>query len=983
MNRREFLKVLGAAGATTLAGCASEAPEKLIPYLIPHEEINPGEALWYASTCRECPAGCGLLVKTREGRAIKVEGNPHHPVNQGRLCARGQASVQGLYNPDRIREPMRRREAGRFEAISWEDAEKLLAESIDAIRGRGLGHQIGFVTPLLTGSLDRLIADWLKSLGSERLIRYEPFSYEALRAAHRICFDRDAVPTYDLAEAKFLLSFGADFLESWLSPVRLARGFATMHRPVSGRMGRFVYVGPRLSLTAANADEWISPKPGSELFLALGLIHLILQKGLAVSLPEGELAEIRSLVKPFDPKTVASRMELPEEKIVQLARDFSTQKPSLALGGGVANASRNATATAVAITLLNYVTGNVGKTVRFGPTSNVAQLSSYRDLVSLTQTMARGEIQALFLYDVNPLFTLPPSAGFANALKRVPLVVALSSFMDETTAAAHLVLPPHTALESWGDYSPQEGVRSLMQPAMRPLFNTKDLGDFLIAVAKRMGERMAGKFPWGNFYDYLRDQWKEIHRQVDPKKEFENFWQESLQQGGVWREVRPEPVRLNLKAISGLKSPIAEPKFDGDGTFYLSLYPSLSHFDGRGANRPWLQELPDPMTSIVWDSWIEIHPEVAKRLQLRESDVVSVASPHEKIELPVHLNRGLRPDVVAIPIGQGHTNFGRYGSGRGVNPVHLLPPDPEPQSGALAWLSVKVTLNKTGKRIALASVAGSDRQDGRGIAQVISVASLSSEATEKELEEEPKQIYAPHEHPKHRWGMVIDLNACTGCSACVVACNAENNISVVGKEQIAKGREMTWIQIQRYAEEGADNSELKTQNSKLVFLPMLCQQCDHAPCEAVCPLYATYHTPEGLNAQVYNRCVGVRYCANNCPYKVRRFNWLQYDWPEPLNLQLNPDVTVRSMGIMEKCTFCVQRIRAGENRAKVEGRSVRDGEIVPACAQTCPTEAIVFGDLKDSESKVAKLSRDQRRYRVLEHLGTQPAVTYLKKVKNE
>ena len=981
INRREFLKVLGAAGATTLAGCAYEAPEKLIPYLIPHEEIIPGEALWYASTCRECPAGCGLLVKTREGRAIKVEGNPHHPVNQGRLCARGQASVQGLYNPDRIREPLRRNPAGSFQPIKWEEAEEFLAESLAAIRGRGMGDQIVFISPLVTGSFDRLIGDWLKALGSQRLLRYEPFSYEPLRAANRICFDRDAIPTYRLDDAKLILSLGADFLETWISPVEFAQGFSKMRRPDNGRMGRFIYIGPRLSLTAANADEWISPKPGSELFLVLGMVRVILEQGLAASLPQQEREEIRTLARAYDPKTVAARTEVPAEKIIQLARDFAAQKPALALAGGISVTDRNATATAVATNLLNYVTGNVGKTVRFGPTSNPAQLSSYRDLVSLTQTMARGEIQALFLYDVNPLFTLPPSAGFANALKRVPLVVALSSFMDETTAAAHLVLPPHTALESWGDYSPQEGVRSLMQPAMRPLFNTKDLGDFLIAVAKRMGERMAGKFPWGNFYDYLRDQWKEIHQQVDAKKEFESFWEESLQQGGVWREVRPEPVRLNLKAISGLKSPIAEPKFDGDGTFYLSLYPSLSHFDGRGANRPWLQELPDPMTSIVWYNWLEVHPQTAKRLQITEGDVISISSPYGKAELPAHLSEGVRPDVVAIPIGQGHTNFGRYGSGRGVNPVHLLPPDPEPQSGALAWLSVKVTLNKTGKRIALASVAGSDRQDGRGIAQVISVASLSSEAKEKELEEEPKQIYAPHEHPKHRWGMVIDLNACTGCSACVVACNAENNISVVGKEQIAKGREMAWIQIQRYIEE--QNPQSAIRNPKFMFLPMLCQQCDHAPCEAVCPLYATYHTPEGLNAQVYNRCVGVRYCANNCPYKVRRFNWLQYDWPEPLNLQLNPDVTVRSMGIMEKCTFCVQRIRAGENRAKVEGRSVRDGEIVPACAQTCPTEAIVFGDLKDSESKVAKLSRDQRRYRVLEHLGTQPAITYLKKVKSE
>ncbi|MBI2357510.1 MAG: molybdopterin-dependent oxidoreductase, partial [Deltaproteobacteria bacterium] len=723
--------------------CVTSLPVT-VQYLLPHEEIVPGHALWYASTCRECPAGCGLLVKTREGRAIKVEGNPQHPVNRGRLCARGQASLQGLYNPDRIREPLRKDPAGRFQPIAWEEAEKLLAENLDAIRGRGFGHQVAFITAPLTGSLDRLISDWLKGFGSKRLIRYEPFAYEPLRAANRICFDRDVVPTYHLAEAKLILSFGADFLEGWISPVEFAQGFSKMRRPDNGGMGRFIYVGPRLSLTAANADEWISPRPGSEPFLALGMIHVILGEGLAASLPQEEREEIRRLTRAYDPKTVAARTEIPPEQIVRLARVFSSHGPALALAGGVAVTDRNATATGVAINLLNYISGNLGKTIRFGPTSNLSGLNAYRDLISLIEAMSRGEIQAVFLYNVNPLFTMPRAAGFDAALKKVPLVVSFSGLVDETAAEAHLVLPDHASLESWGDYSPQEGIHSLMQPAMRPLFNTRGLGDLLINVAKRMEGGMAQSFPWGNFYEYLRDQWKKIHQQVDPRKEFESFWEESLQRGGLWGGVRPGSARLNLKAVSSLKSPIGEAMFDGDGTFYLSLYPSLSHFDGRGANRPWLQELPDPMTSIVWDNWLEIHPQTAKRFQITEGDLISISSPYGKAELPAHLSEGIRPDVVAVPIGQGHTKYGRYASDRGANPIHLLPHDPEPQSGALPWLSVKVTLNKTGKRYPLASVAGSDRQYGRGIAQAVSVAALSPPGEVAEgAEEEPKQIYPP------------------------------------------------------------------------------------------------------------------------------------------------------------------------------------------------------------------------------------------------
>jgi molybdopterin-containing oxidoreductase family iron-sulfur binding subunit len=504
---------------------------------------------------------------------------------------------------------------------------------------------------------------------------------------------------------------------------------------------------------------------------------------------------------------------------------------------------------------------------------------------------------------------------------------------------------------------------------MEALYSTRSLGDILFSVAFRAGKKE--KLPWNDFYAFLRAQWQDLHRKLKPDQDFETFWIEAVRRGGVFQEPASRCVRLNTEATQ-LKFRSVTFYGAADGLTLLP-YPSHIFYDGRMANRPWLQELPDPLTQFVWDNWLEIHPEDAKRLGVKERDLVQLKSPTGEVKLPVHISTGVRPGTVAAPFGQGHIAFGRYAHGTGANPIPLLSAVEEESSGALVWVGTRVVLARTEIEHRLVSTAGSDRPYGREIVQTISLTTLQSGVNAKE-EPHAVQMYPEHEHPQHRWGMAIDLNACIGCGACVVACSAENNIPFMGKEQVGRGREMSWIRIQRYNEGTSDRPDHH-------FIPMLCQQCDHAPCESVCPVYATYHNPEGLNAQVYNRCVGTRYCSNNCPYKVRRFNWFTAEWPEPLHLQLNPDVTVREMGVMEKCTFCVQRIRAGELEAKKERREVRDGEIVPACAQTCPTRAIVFGDLRDPGSEVSRLAKNPRGYHVLEHLNTQPAITYLKKIK--
>ncbi len=964
VNRRDFFKIVGIGGATAaMVGCSAQPPETLIPYVVPPEEIIPGQATWYATVCRECPAGCGMLVKTMDGRAIKVEGNPDHPVNRGRLCARGQASLQGLYNPDRIRQPLRKGRDGTWRPISWEEGEGLLASRIADLKGQR--DRVAFVTPLLTGSLDQLVDTWLQILGGGRRLRYEAVSYESLREGNRAAFGIAAIPFYDLERAELLLSFGADFLETWLSPVEYARQFASMRTYRQGRMGRFAYIGPRLSLTGANADEWIAVRPGTEGLLALGMIHVIIAEGLATSLRAREEAALHKLVVPYTPGAVAEEAGVSADKIAVLARAFARARSSLALADGKTS---NGTATCLAVNLLNYIVGNVGETIHFGPTAAAGRTSTYREVRDLLETMEAGEVSLLFLSEVNPVFTLPEGERFRKALEKVPLVVSFASFLDETANASHLILPDHTFLESWGDHEPWEGVSGLQQPAMRPLYDTRPLGGVLISVAKRIG--LEQRFPWENFYTYLREQWKGRYQRLNPAEDFETFWAGALQRGGLFHVAPSPPVRLKPEV---LRHRFVPGKFTGE-TDALTLipYPSPVFYDGRTANRPWLQELPDALTNIVWDSWLEINPSDASRLRVKDGDLLRVESTYGHVELPAHLSGGVHPGTVAVAIGQGHTTYGRYADGQGANPIPLLSPEPEATSGGLPWIATRATITPTGRRRPLVSTTGSDQPHDREIIQTIPLATLQSGPPVK-AQPHLLQVYPEHPHPQHRWGMAIDLNACIGCGACVTACYAENNIPIVGKEEVARGREMSWIQIQRVNVGAPRRPEHH-------FLPMFCQQCDNAPCEPVCPVYATYHNPEGLNVQVYNRCVGTRYCSNNCPYKIRRFNWFTADWPEPLHLQLNPDVTVRTMGVMEKCTFCVQRIQVGKLAAKAEKRPVRDGEIVPACAQTCPTRAIIFGDLKDSESEVSRLSRNPRRYRVLEHLNTEPAITYLKKI---
>ena len=796
MDRRSFFKIVATTGAAAAAGGCGQSAEQLIPYVIPPDNIVPGIPAYFSTVCRECPSGCGVIAKNRDGRVIKLEGNPEHPSNTGALCVLGHAGLQALYHPDRFRGPL---SGGK--PVAWADAEKQLADKLGALAKGKQGGRIAVVSGLETGSLARLMDEWVRLLGARTRIAYEPLGYESLRASNRIAFGRDAIPDYAIGEATYLVSFGADFLETWLNSEGYTVDFARMHAFFQGRQGTFVHVEPRMSLTAANADEWLRNAPGTEGALALAMLKVIVDEGLQA--PGADLTTLRAAVRAADVDAAATASGVPAETIKHVARDLAKAKAGLVLGGGMAATSTASTDALVAVNLLNAAIGAVGTRVRFGAASPFSRVSPYSDMVALTQAMAAGQIEVLVLVDVNPVYAMPPKSGFAEALAKVPLVVSLASRPNETTARAHLVLPTLHALESWGDYASEEGVLGLMQPTMGPVqidgkaVDGKTTGDVFLGVGRQALGLEAGKGPlrWASFQEFIRDEWQKTAKEYGSTGSFTDFWDAALRRGGVWRtgaaptvSLRPEAGRIQAGA----------PKLEGGGSHVLMIYPSSRFYDGRGGDLPWLHEVPDGITQVAWDSWLEIPAETAKQMGIARGDLVKVTSPHGAIELPAYPTELVHAGAVAVAMGQGHKYTGAYAQrgnaatgtqsqadflNVGVNPIELLPAAPDPSSGGLPLLAVKVSLAKTGGRRPLAIPQAQFDQDDREIAQWVQLGA----ARELELRGKPPEhadhprMYPAVKYPEYRWGMTVDVDRCTGCQACVVACQSENNVPTVGQ----------------------------------------------------------------------------------------------------------------------------------------------------------------------------------------------------------
>jgi Fe-S-cluster-containing dehydrogenase component/anaerobic selenocysteine-containing dehydrogenase len=969
--------------------------------------VTPGIANEYSSTCQECAAGCGLRVTTREARPIKLEGNPDHPINKGRLCGRGQAAIARTYHPDRYERPMIKGSGG-LEATTWDRAQSELVGKLKSSAGKTwvLGGDRG-------ETLNGLIDGFVSAVGAAGRVVYEPFAYDALRNATKAVFGVSALPIFDVSAADLVIDFGSDFMDTWLSPVehsaQIADARDVSQHPDGGT--EVVSVGPRLNLTGGNSDHWVPAKAGSEGVLALALADAVIRAGGGgFSALPGSVAAAQRAIGKADIAQAAANAGISQEDLDGLVKRLLASKRPLVLPPGITGTSDKATSATAAVLLLDAVVGALGNGLRVPafPQKGPASMAEVQKLIA---AMNAGQVDVLLIHDANPRYSLPASSGFAEALEKVGTVVSFASLSDETSQAADLVLPDHTPLESWGDANPRDGVRSLVQPTVRPLWNTQSLGDTLLALGRALGASM----PEGSFRSVLEAAWAGT-----------NF-REALDRGGVFTDAAAAAPSIG-GGVDRLD--FSAPTLEGSGDYTLVAYPHSFLGDGRSAALPWMQETPDPVTKATWESWAELSFATAEKLGVDFGDVVSIATDAGTIEVSVLPRGGIRDDVVAVAIGQGHSvgqyasraNDGMEGVARGVSVISVLSSKTD-EAGGRVWLGNKASVSGTGAFSRIPLSQWSDNQRGRGLAPVVPLADLGKGDAHDEAPVAEEHAEAGHgeeqggDHGKagghelllpfetaydadpespYRWSMAIDTDRCNGCSACVAACSIENNIPVIGQDGSTRHREMTWIRIERYngdgdREGGSDRrpypNREKYGETDVRTVPMLCQHCGAAPCEAVCPTLATYHSTEGINGMIYNRCIGTRYCANNCTYKVRRFNYFDYSrevWPGLLGLMLNPDVTVRGQGVMEKCTFCVQRIETARQPAKDAGRNIADGEVQTACQQTCPTGAITFGNARDDQSQVVKKADDPARaFHSLHVLNTRPAITYLAKVTRE
>ncbi len=726
MNRRTFLQLSGlsAAGAA-LAGCKS-ANEKLIPYLIPPDEgVTPGKAEYYASSCRSCPGGCGILVRVSEGRAKKIEGNPAHPVNRGKLCARGQAILQELYHPDRVPQPMKRsgpRGSGEFAKISWKEGLDLLVGGLMPLKQEN-ATGLALLTPQLKGTLAKLTTSFMRSFGSPNQLSYELLGPDWLRQATRQSFGQPGLPYYDVAETRYLLSFGADFVESHLSPVQYGYAFGKMRQGRDTVRGHFTYVGGRLSLTAASADRWMPTRPGSEGTLALGMARLILTESLfdkAALAANGLRAEmLLQRLRPYSLPRVAEETGLSQQTIAEVAREFAATRPALAMAGEMVAFQSNGRESIRAVQLLNVLVGNLNKTGGIYPdnTATEGPVNSVDDLLSLVKKMREGGIKIALIYG-DQVHTIPPSTGFHDALSKVPFIVSFSSLMDDTALQSDLILPDHAALESWGDVIPlgtRDQVIGLMQPVVTPVFDTRQFPEVLMTTAHELGGDMKTAFPFESYLDMLKTETKKSVG-LTGSKDFETIWVDLLRMGGLFKTNLSQGGGYRWQAGAGIPEP-AKPRFAGNEKefpLHLSIYPSTAFYDGRGASLPWLQQLPDPMTTVVWDSWVEINPKTAAELGISFGDLVEVTSPQGSLRVSAVIYPGIRPDMVAIPLGQGHRDMGRYAKGRGANPLQLLAVTMEGSEYQPAWNATRVRIKRIsekGDMVTAGNPEGSYRSD--------------------------------------------------------------------------------------------------------------------------------------------------------------------------------------------------------------------------------------------------------------------------------
>jgi Fe-S-cluster-containing dehydrogenase component len=864
------------------------------------------------------------------GRPTKVEGNPEHPGSLGATDLFAQAEVLGLYDPDRSQTLTHSGDIRTFSAFL--DALRKNVEVGKANQGAGLRVLTGTVT---SPTLDRQIAGILQAFPAARWYQYDAICRDHVRTGATMAFGSHVGTRYAFDTAKVIVSLDADFLGAMPGSVRYIRDFVSGRRVrgADGEMNRLYAIESALSTTGSKADHRAPVRPSEVEAFARAL-------AAAVAVPNAPAAPVAPAWHTL---------------LNTAAQDLAAHKgASLVVAGDEQPPAVHALAHAI-----NHALGNAGTTVIYTDPVEahpVNQVAALRDLVG---DMNSGTVDLLVILGGNPVYDAPADLGFGDALNKVAFSAHLSLYADETSAKCQWHVPAAHFLEAWSDARAFDGTASIVQPLIAPLYGGKSAHEVLAIVAGTSGQ---------SGYDIVRDTWKAFAGSTGVL-DFESFWRAAVHDGVVPGTAAP----VRTVAVGDVFGAIGAGTPAGAG-LELAFRPDPTIYDGRFANNGWLQETPKPFTKVVWDNTVQVSAATAVRLSLANEDVVTVRCGGHTVRGPVWVVPGLADETVTVHLGYGRTRAGRVGNGVGfdANPLRTT---------TAFWHATGVELEKTGDRFPLSVTVLHHNMEGRAIVRSAPIEVFKKNpAMIRQAESDPPKtltLYPNREYAGYAWGMAVDISACVGCNACMVACQAENNVPVIGKDQVGRGREMHWIRIDTYYTGDAENPEAFHQ-------PVMCQHCENAPCEVVCPVAATVHSDEGLNDMVYNRCVGTRYCANNCPYKVRRFNFLLYqDWKtESLKLSRNPDVTVRSRGVMEKCSYCVQRISQAKIDARKQDRAVRDGEIVTACQQVCPAEAIVFGDINDPHSRVATLREEALNYSLLGELNTRPRTTYLAALKN-
>ena len=936
-SRRTFLKLMGASLALAgVSGCSSEPAEKIVPYVRMPEQLVPGKPLYYATQVPLAGYATGVIVESHMGRPTMVEGNEKHPGSQGAIDPWTQATVLTLYDPDRSQVVSRRQQISTWDNFLLEAAGAIAAQR--AKKGAGVRILTETVTsPTLARQLRALIAEFPEA----KWHQYEPAGGGNVRAGARLAFGEDVAVRYHFDKADVILALDADFLATCPGRLRYARDFAARREPQGGKMNRLYAVEPVPTITGTMADHRLA-LPSHQI---AGLAAAVAQKlGVKVGPPDAE--------------TLSAQ----QRWIDAVAGDLGKSRgSSLVVAGETQPAFVHALAHA-----LNEALGNVGKTVEHLAPVEAEPVDQVASLRTLVGDMEAGRVELLLIIGGNPVYNAPADIHFTKALEKVALSAHLSLYDDETSAACHWQLPEAHSLEAWSDGRAFDGTATIQQPLIAPLYGGKSAHELLSLLLKP--ESSTG-------YDLVRDTWKAAPHEGD----FEAFWQTSVHDGvvaGSASKVKSVSVKLE-----NLVPPAAQAKPEG---LELNFRLDPTIHDGRFANNGWLQELPKPLTKLTWDNTVQLSLATAERLGLTTGRVVELEYQKRTVRAAVWIHPGQANDTVTVHLGYGRTRAGRVGTGAGFDAYHV-------RTSEALWSGQGALVRATDQTYELASTQLhrtvnwiKDETAAATERELVREATLADFLRDphfaQEQEHPPKpedSLYDNYKYDGYAWGMVINLNACTGCSGCVTACQAENNIPVVGKGQVLMSREMHWMDVDRYYHGNLDDPGVAHQ-------PRTCMHCENAPCEVVCPVGATVHDSEGINNMVYNRCVGTRYCGNNCPYKVRHFNFLLYaDQTTPsLALLNNPDVTVRARGVMEKCSYCIQRINQARYTAEIEGRKIRDGEVVTACQAACPTRAIVFGDLNDKNSQVSRLRADPRNYGLLEELNTRPRTTYLAKLRN-